>query len=70
MSIENRRQFENTQKKLRELEQQYSALQQRPTADDHVRELTMRSLQSLMKQLREEIARYPSRCLRPHVLCQ
>ncbi len=44
MSIENRRQLENTRTKLQELEQLYAKTEQEPVADEHVRELTLRSL--------------------------
>lgn len=65
MSIENERQLENTQRKLRELERQCATLKHQPTTDAHIRDLTLRSLHSLMKQLREEIARYQTRAIQP-----
>jgi len=60
MSIENRRQWENTREKLRELEQLFVRTQQEP-ADAHVRELTLRSLRKRINQFKEEIARFESR---------
>jgi hypothetical protein len=60
MSIENRRQFENTRKKLCELERLYES-KQREKSDDHVRELTLRSLKKRINQFREEMARYEAR---------
>jgi len=60
MSIENRRQWENTRTKLRELEQ-LCAKKQQESADTHVRELTLRSLQKRINQFKEEIARFESR---------
>ena len=60
MSIENRRQFENTQKKLCELEQLYERKRQEPN-DEHVRELMLRSLKKRINQFKEEIARYEAR---------
>src|SRR5258708_39716634 len=42
MSIENRRQMENTRLKLQELEQLYAKTQQGPATSEHVRELTLR----------------------------
>ena len=60
MSIENRRQFENTRKKLCELERLYEK-KQREQSDDHVRELTLRSLKKRINQFKEEMARYEAR---------
>ncbi|MBC8874716.1 MAG: hypothetical protein H8E44_35210 [Planctomycetes bacterium] len=65
MSIQNKRQLETTRRKLTELEQQCAALKQQPATDAHVRELTLRSLHGLMKQLKEEIARYQTRAIQP-----
>jgi hypothetical protein len=61
MSIENRRQLENTRVKLVELEQQYSKTDQAPGTDTHVRELTLRSLRKRINQFKEEIARFEAR---------
>ena len=61
MSIENRRQLENTRTKLQELEQLYSKTEQEPAADEHVRELTLRSLKKRMNRFTEEIARFEAR---------
>jgi hypothetical protein len=61
MSIENRRQLENTRTKLQELEQLVTKTEQSPSADEHVRELTLRSLKKRMNQFREEIARFEAR---------
>jgi hypothetical protein len=61
MSIENRRQVENTVAKLRDLEQLYAKTEQALATDDHVRELTLRSLKKRMDQFREEIARFDGR---------
>jgi len=60
MSIENRRQCENTRAKLQELEQLYEMKQQQP-GDAHVQELTLRSLKKRINQFKEEIARYEAR---------
>ena len=57
MSIENRRQWENTRAKLQELEQLYERKRQEPT-DEHVRQLTLRSLKKRINQFKEEIARF------------
>jgi len=64
MSIENRRQWENTRAKLRELEQLYQSKRQEST-DEHVRELTLRSLKKRINQFKEEIARYEARAGSP-----
>jgi hypothetical protein len=63
MSIENRRQLENTRTKLRELGEQYARTAQAPPKDLHVRELTLRSLKKRMNRLTEEIARFESRVI-------
>ena len=64
MSIENRRQCENTQAKLRELEELYERKRQEPN-DEHVRELTLRSLKKRINQFKEEIARFEARTSSP-----
>ena len=61
MSIENRRQLENARTKLQELEQLYAQTAQVPSADEHVRELTLRSLKKRLNQFKEEIARFETR---------
>jgi septation ring formation regulator EzrA len=61
MSIENRRQLENTRLKLQELEQLYTKMRQEPTTNEHVRELTLRSLKKRINQFKEEIARFKAR---------
>src|SRR5262249_48630995 len=61
MSILNNRLFQNTQRKLKELEEQCATINQKPAASPRTRELTVRSLNHLIKQLKEEIARYESR---------
>lgn len=55
MTIDNRRQLENTRAKLRSLEELYERKRQEP-ADTHVRELTLRSLKKRINQFKEEIA--------------
>ena len=61
MSIENRRQLENTRKKLQELKQLYTKKQHGPVASAHVHELTLRSLKKRINQFKEEIARFEAR---------
>ena len=58
MSIENQRQLQNTQHKLQLLEQAVRDLKQRPGPNAYVDELTLRSLQTQIKDLKEEIGRY------------
>ena len=64
MSIENRRQLENTRAKLLELEQLYESKRQEP-GDEHTGELTLRSLKKRINQFTEEIARYEARASSP-----
>jgi hypothetical protein len=63
MSIQNRRQLENTRKKLLMLEDRCQALEADPESGTPApaRELTLRSLKKLINQLKEEIARFESR---------
>lgn len=61
MSIENRRQLENTRKKLQELEQLYMEKLHGPSASGRVRELTLRSLKKRINQFKEEITRFEAR---------
>jgi len=61
MSIENRRQLENTRAKLKDLEQLYEQVRQEPTDNALVRELTLRSLKKRINQFKEEIARFECR---------
>lgn len=60
MTIDNRRQFENTRAKLRSLEDLYERKRQEP-ADVHVRELTLRSLKKRINQFKEEMACFEAR---------
>ena len=61
MTIENRRQLENTRAKLQDLEQLYVKTQQDPATSEHVRELTLRSLKKRINQFKEEVARFEAR---------
>jgi hypothetical protein len=61
MSIENRRQLENTRRKLQELEQLYTKKLNGSSATSHVMELTLRSLKKRINQFKEEIARFEAR---------
>ena len=60
MSLQSHRELEATREKLRLLEERYEANKREPGGDEHVRELSMRSLKRLINQLKEEIARFES----------
>lgn len=61
MSIENRRQLENTRAKLREMQQLLLRSVEGPAESEHVRELTLRSVKKRINQFTEEITRFESR---------
>jgi uncharacterized protein involved in exopolysaccharide biosynthesis len=61
VTIETRRQLENTRAKLEELEQLYTRTAQAASTDEHVRELTLRSLKQRINRFKEEIARFEAR---------
>ena len=61
MTIENRQQLENTRLKLQELEQLCLETKRGPAANEHVRELTLRSLKKRINQPQEEITRFEAR---------
>ena len=58
MRLETKRQVETTRRKLTLLEEHYEEVRQKPTEDEHVRELTLQSLKKFINQLKEEIARF------------
>jgi hypothetical protein len=58
MSIHSELELAVTREKLNLLEEQVALLKSQSTEDDHVRDLTLRSLTRLIKQLKEEIIRY------------
>ena len=58
MTIENRRQLENTLVKLRELEELCIQKAQAQSGDEHVRELTLHSIKKTINRFKEEIARF------------
>lgn len=58
MDLKNETEVANTRTKLQRLEARYEALRNDTSQDEHVRELTMRSLKSTINQFKEEIARY------------
>lgn len=61
MSVQSQRERNSTRGKLRILEVRYETNQRQQDGDEHVRELSMRSLGQLINQLKEEIARFNSR---------
>jgi hypothetical protein len=61
MSIENQRQLENTRAKLQRMEQLYERKRLQPADNEHVRELTLRSLKQWINKFKEEIARFECR---------
>jgi hypothetical protein len=61
MSLKNDTELANTRTKLSRLEKRYEELCNDSTEDEHVRELTMRSLKGTINQFKEEIARYEAR---------
>lgn len=67
MNIINERQLNNTRRKLAELEAEYQRLSDEPCEEiaRRARQLTLRSMGSLIKQLKEEIAYYESRKAHP-----
>jgi hypothetical protein len=60
MSVQSHCELEATREKLRLLEERYEADKRDGGDDEHVRELSMRSLKRLINQLKEEIARFES----------
>jgi hypothetical protein len=64
MTIENRRQWENTGRKLRELEELYQRKRQEP-GDEHVRDLTLKSLKKRINRFKEEMARFEAKVPSP-----
>lgn len=61
MSLKNDIELANTRAKLLRLERRCEELRNDGAEDEHVRELTMRSLKATINQFKEEIARYESR---------
>lgn len=58
MSLANDVELANTRAKLAELEARYEELRNDTVEDEHVRQVTMRSLKRYINQFKEEIARY------------
>ncbi|MFI5454824.1 MAG: hypothetical protein ACHRXM_05175 [Isosphaerales bacterium] len=58
MSLQSKRQLENTRAKLKLLEDRLRDLDGEPVANVRTRELTRQSLKKLVNQLKEEIVRF------------
>ncbi|MBL8821785.1 MAG: hypothetical protein JNJ77_04290 [Planctomycetia bacterium] len=58
MSIQSKRQWKNTQAKLKMLEDRLRELEIEPVANVRTRELTKQSLKKIINQLKEEIVRF------------
>jgi uncharacterized protein involved in exopolysaccharide biosynthesis len=58
MNLANDVELANTRAKLAELEARYEELRNETAEDEHVRQVTMRSLMRYINQFKEEIARY------------
>jgi hypothetical protein len=58
MSLQSKRQLENTRAKLKLLEDRLRDLDGEPVANVRTRELTRKSLKKLVNQLKEEIVRF------------
>ncbi|MFH0983166.1 MAG: hypothetical protein V2A79_16725 [Planctomycetota bacterium] len=58
MTLRDDREYANTRRKLRLLEEGYEEARADTEEDEHLRELEMESLKRLINQLKEEIARY------------
>ncbi len=58
MRMLTQREYEVTQEKLADLQRWYAEAQERQSENSYVKELTLRSLGRLIKQLKEEIIWY------------
>jgi hypothetical protein len=58
MKIESWQQLENTRLKLQELERLYQETKQGPATSEHLRELTLRSLDKRISQFKDEMTRF------------
>ncbi|GMU24457.1 MAG: hypothetical protein AMXMBFR13_45310 [Phycisphaerae bacterium] len=61
MSPQTEREVAQTRQKLEKLESDYRTLSSEASEDEELREMTLESLQRLINQLKEEIARYEAR---------
>jgi uncharacterized protein involved in exopolysaccharide biosynthesis len=58
MNLANEVELANTRAKLAELETRYEELRSETAEDEHIQQVTMRSLKRYINQFKEEIARY------------
>jgi uncharacterized protein involved in exopolysaccharide biosynthesis len=58
MTLANDIELANTRAKLAELEARYEGLRNEKVEDEHLRQVTLRSLKRYINQFKEEIARY------------
>jgi hypothetical protein len=56
MTLETKLELDATREKLRFLEDHCEEIRRKPMDNEHLRELTLRSLKQFIKQLKEEIA--------------
>ena len=63
MDLKNDLELATTREKLVILERAYVRAEARPVENAYTRELSLRSLQGMINQLTEEIARYESRAI-------
>jgi hypothetical protein len=61
MELKSEREVEVTREKLHLLEERYETIRNRPTANERVRELTLRSFRQTINQFKEDIIRFESR---------
>jgi len=58
MTLHDKVELETTRQKLRVLEEHYESEKRATGGDEHVRELSMRSIRRIINELKEEIARF------------
>jgi flagellar biosynthesis chaperone FliJ len=58
MKLETERQVKATRRKLALLEKHYEEFQNKPMANEYVKDISLRSLKQFINQLKEEIAWY------------
>ena len=60
MELKDEREADVTREKLRSLELRYQKVNEDSEKDAHIQELTLRSLRSMINQMKEEIAQFES----------
>jgi hypothetical protein len=58
MELKNAREVAVTREKLCSLQARYQAVKNEPGTDNHIQELTLRSLKLMINQMQEEVARF------------